>query len=258
MTPKILLFDLDGTLLRSDKTISTNTKNVLQKCRDKGCLLGISTLRSEQNALKYISEINPDIIISSGGALLKYFNEYIFASEFSVSEIQSLIQKARQVCGENCEITIDTKTEHFWNYKINPDDFDKNWGGSTYSNFTNFNKQALKMCVEITDKNNEELIQKTFSDYDCVRFSDIDWYKITNKNATKEKAIEALSKHTNISTKNFYAFGDDFADIGMLKLCGKGLAMGNAIEEVKKSVTQVIGSNDEEGIANYLTEEFEL
>ncbi|MBD5520522.1 MAG: HAD hydrolase family protein [Lachnospiraceae bacterium] len=48
------------------------------------------------------------------------------------------------------------------------------------------------------------------------------------------------------------AFGDDYADIGMLKLCGRGIAMGNAINEVKEEADCVIGSNDEDGIAEYL------
>lgn len=48
------------------------------------------------------------------------------------------------------------------------------------------------------------------------------------------------------------AFGDDYADVGMLRLCGRGIAMGNAIDEVKAATDFVIGSNDEDGIAVYL------
>lgn len=54
--------------------------------------------------------------------------------------------------------------------------------------------------------------------------------------------------------ESIIAFGDDFADIGMLKLCGLGVAMGNAIDEVKKKADLVIGSNDEDGIAVFLEE----
>lgn len=42
---KLLLFDLDGTLLRSDKTISQTTLKALQECREKGILIGVSTSR---------------------------------------------------------------------------------------------------------------------------------------------------------------------------------------------------------------------
>lgn len=55
-----------------------------------------------------------------------------------------------------------------------------------------------------------------------------------------------------IGTKDIFAFGDDYADIGMLRLCGKGIAMGNAIDEVKREADLVIGSNDKDGIAEYL------
>lgn len=51
-------------------------------------------------------------------------------------------------------------------------------------------------------------------------------------------------------------FGDDYADIGMLQLCGRGIAMGNAINEVKEKANLVIGSNDEDGIAEYLEDSF--
>ena len=51
------------------------------------------------------------------------------------------------------------------------------------------------------------------------------------------------------------AFGDDYADIGMLKLAGRGVAMGNAVEEVKAIADVVIGTNDEDGIAAFLEKE---
>ena len=52
--PKILLFDLDGTLLRNDKTLSEYTLKILSKCKECGYLIGISTSRGEQKwAMQY-------------------------------------------------------------------------------------------------------------------------------------------------------------------------------------------------------------
>ena len=48
------------------------------------------------------------------------------------------------------------------------------------------------------------------------------------------------------------AFGDDFANMRMQQVCGTGVAMWNAVEEVKKAADVVIGSNEEDGIAEYL------
>ena len=182
-TSKLLLFDLDGTLLQSDKTISKRTLSVLRKCRQEGILIGVSTSRSEQNSLVYLNELMPDILISSGGALVKYGTDYICKAEFSVAETNAIIDLARSVCGNDCEITIDTIDAHYWNYKIDPKKLDQSWGDSTYTDFS------------------------------------------------------------------------DFADIGMLELCGLGVAMGNAIEEIKEKADIVIGSNDEDGIAVFLENE---
>ena len=77
---KLLLFDLDGTLLQSDKTISSRTLSVLRKCRESNILIGVSTSRSEQNSLAYLKELMPDILISSGGALVKYKTDIIIGS----------------------------------------------------------------------------------------------------------------------------------------------------------------------------------
>ena len=83
---KLLLFDLDGTLLQSDKTMSSKTLLALKKCKENDILIGVSTSRSEQNSLVYLNELMPDILISSGGALVKYKTEYIYRAEFSRSE----------------------------------------------------------------------------------------------------------------------------------------------------------------------------
>lgn len=121
---KLLLFDLDGTLLQSDKTISTRTLSALKKCRGNDILIGVSTSRSEQNSLVFLNELMPDILISSGGALVKYKTEYIYRAEFSEEETNVMIDMARNICGNDCEITIDTIDAHYWNYKIDPKKLD--------------------------------------------------------------------------------------------------------------------------------------
>lgn len=97
---KLLLFDLDGTLLGSDKRISKRTLKVLLECRKKGILISVSTSRGEQNVLPYVEEVQPDILIASGGAVAKYYNEYIYKAEFSKEETRQMIAAARKICGK--------------------------------------------------------------------------------------------------------------------------------------------------------------
>ena len=252
---KLLLFDLDGTLLRSDKTISGRTLSVLKKCREKGILIGVSTSRSEQNSLAYLNELMPDILISSGGALVKRGSEYIYKAQFSIEETRNMINTARKVCGKDCEISVDTIDAHYWNYKVNPKKIDEKWGDSVYTDFSDFSECSLKMCVEIFEKDKAQDLADRLPECDCIRFSDGYWYKFTKKNATKENAIRKIMEVCKFSTDSIIAFGDDYVDIGMLKLCGTGVAMGNAINSVKENADIVIGSNDEDGIADFIDKE---
>ena len=249
---KLMLFDLDGTLLRSDKTISERTIKALSKCREQGILIGISTSRAEHNCITFLPNLTPDVFIASGGAVVKYRGNYIYTAEFSVKETQSMIACARNICGVDCEITIDTLDAHYWNYKVDPNKVDATWGETIYTDFIDYSEKALKFCVKIFDDSLADRLAAYLPNCDCLRFSESAWYKFTKKEATKESAIQKVCKYCGIDLKDVIAFGDDAPDIGMIKLCGTGVAMGNAIDCVKEVADIVIGSNDEEGIANYL------
>lgn len=249
---KILLFDLDGTLLRNNKTLSKHTLEILSKCRECGYLIGISTSRGEQNCLGILREMKPDILISSGGALVRVNEKVICSSSFSVIETKGFIESARKICGMDCEITVDTLDAHYWNYKTNPKEQDKSWGDSIYTDFTDFRCEALKICVEISQPNLAQNLCEHFSELDSQHFSDSDWYKFTKSGITKEKAISAVCKACHADVSEIVAFGDDYADIGMLKICGKGVAMGNAVQEVKDIADDITLSNEEDGVDSYL------
>ncbi len=57
---------------------------------------------------------------------------------------------------------------------------------------------------------------------------------------------------TGIQANEMIAFGDDFVDMEMLKVCGTGVAMANAVDEVKAQADFVIGDNDSDAIADFL------
>lgn len=249
---RLLLFDLDGTLLQSNKTISARTMNALRKCKEQGILIGISTARAEHNCMTFLPDLKPDFLIASGGAVIKCRDDYICTAEFSVEETRSMIALAREICGADCEITIDTLDAHYWNYKVDPHKVDATWGKTIYTDFTDYSEKALKFCVEIFDCSLAYRLAECLTDCDCHRFSGSDWYKFTRKEATKENAIQKVCNASEIDLKDIIAFGDDSPDIGMLMLCGTGVAMGNAIDAVKKAADEVIESNDEDGIAKYL------
>ena len=84
MEAKLILCDLDGTLLRTDKTISLKNINALENCRKKGILIGFSTSRGRPNIIPFEEKIKPDILICNGGACLFYQDKLIRTQTFSL------------------------------------------------------------------------------------------------------------------------------------------------------------------------------
>ena len=126
------------------------------------------------------------------------------------------------------------------------------WGDTIYTDFADFRDKALKFCVEIFEDEKAAKLKELLFNCDSARFEGGFWYKFTRKDATKETAIQKACGLLGIELQDVTAFGDDIPDIGMLKLCGKGIAMGNAYDAVKEAADLTIGSNDEDGIAEYI------
>ena len=247
----IILSDLDGTLFRDDKSISDFTKETIRQAQAKGILFGICTSRAKINAVKFLDGIEPDILITNGGGIVYYQDKKIYNCEFTVEEIRKLIEAAFEVFGK--DIVISADNEHALYSNSREELGDKFW---TFNDFSDFRETCMKMCIESLDKEKIEKVASVIGldEIDYLPFSDIPWYKLSKKAATKEKAIEALCRHLNIKSSEIAAFGDDFNDIGMLTLCGKGIAMENAIAEVKDAAGEVCASNEKDGVAKWIKE----
>ncbi|MCL2079415.1 MAG: HAD hydrolase family protein [Oscillospiraceae bacterium] len=77
---------------------------------------------------------------------------------------------------------------------------------------------------------------------------------IMHKDATKAKALTQLARLWGISQSEIVAFGDDSNDIDMLAYVGVGVAMGNAINEVKAVADFVCNTNNNDGVAKWIEE----
>lgn len=250
MHDRILLFDLDCTLLQSDKRISKRTLDAVRQCRERGYLMGIATSRSEKNALLLLPGLCPDILISSSGALVNYRGTYIHREEFTVDETNAMIRLAKELCGEDHHITVDTIQGDYCSYIIK----DPSFNHYIYTDFRDFHQNALRMCAELRTPGLAEVLASGIADCGWIKFLGGDWYQFAKETTTKADAVLKLCAKTGFSAGDITAFGDDLVDAEMLRLCGTGVAMGNALEEVKNAADIVIGSNDEDAIAEYLTE----
>ena len=78
------------------------------------------------------------------------------------------------------------------------------------------------------------------------------WLVLTPKEINKRKTLQKLGKDLKIDLEEMIFFGDGTNDIEVIKAVGCGVAMGNALEEVKQEADYITESNNEDGIASFL------
>ncbi len=249
---RLLLFDLDDTLLRRDKSISERNLAALERCRLAGIAVGVSTSRSERNAGMFLEHVKPDVCITSAGASVRVGRERIFSAAFTTGETKRIISTARELCGLDVPMDADTADTHYRNYPLTEEDIRTGWAGSVRTDFSQVPEDALMVCVNMPKPGDAERLRAALPFCGVVKFAYGDWYKVTRAGITKASGVETLCEALGIHESNIAAFGDDLADIEMLRLAGLGVAMGNALPEVKAHADIVIGDNDSDAIAEFL------
>lgn len=252
---KLVIADLDQTFLRTDKSISQFSLDVIKECKEQGINIAIATARSEKAAKKYIDLIKPDFVISNGGALVKYKEDIIYKCMLSSLMSDKLIRDC--VLNPNVrEITVETENAFYWN----GDNVCESGNDYSHAIFNDYSKPlncpTYKVTVEIVDRNTATELAAKYSECNFLAFSGEEWYRFAHKNATKNNAIYELLQYLHIDLKQVVAFGDDYNDIDMLKTCGYGVAVSNAIDEVLNIATYVTCSNDEDGVAKFIKDNF--
>ena len=250
---KLILTDLDDTLLHTDKTISQRTVSVLEKCKRKGFILGVATARGETNTLQCVGGIQPELVISSAGALARYKEDIVYCCSFDQRETRKIIDTALELTDGKCEIGADTLDAYYRNYRQESSILPPDRLHVQFTDFRDFPLASLKLTIRLPRQEMAMEIARR-AECSCMRFLGSDWYKFSRQDATKEHALRQAVHKIGISVKEVIAFGDDLVDREMLRISGKGIAMGNALREVKEAADDVTASNEEDGVALWLEE----
>jgi Cof subfamily protein (haloacid dehalogenase superfamily) len=257
---KVVISDLDGTLLNSEHRISSYTKSIFKELHDQNYLIIVATGRHHLDAMAIIEELGfPVYLVTSNGARIHSpAKELLFAFNLKSEAVQSVLSLEIDP-----EITTVLFKEEVWqtsktNKKLNsfqkemtypPEvvDFDTLEDFSAIKIFfTHDNHEKLVALKERILVDHSEEFSHAFSLPICLEFMD--------KSVDKSVAIAKILEKENFSFQEAIAFGDGFNDENMLKATGKGLIMGNAPENLKDKLShlEVISSNDEDGVAKYL------
>lgn len=246
---KMIVTDLDGTYLRNDKSISEYSRNIVNALRKKGYIFVVATARPVRSVVG-IDNLDFDAGIFHNGAVI--YNKKELIGNFGISNAYSIIKK---IVSEytNLNIAVESNDVLYANF-----DASQTWPETHYI-FTNnfFEIQGAisdKIIVEVTSIDDMNRIKKFLTNDLYIQLSENRVAMIMNKKANKVFGVQRLANLYKIAMEDIVAFGDDYNDIEMLKAVGMGIAVNNALDEVKDIADKICGNNDVESVAKCLSE----
>ena len=263
--------DLDGTLLRSNEKTSEYTNNVINSLTEKGMIFSYATARSLITAKKATSGINVQIplIVYNGAFVIDNLTEEILIENYFDDRVEFVLDDlfANKVY-PIVYAYIDGREKFSFVPELCSDGMNKFLDSRKGDIRTNTVRAVndLKagkifyiVCIDEPQKL-EPLYKKYKDSCHCVYQTDIytkeQWLEIMPLNASKARAIKQLQ--SLLKCEKLVVFGDGKNDIDMFELADESYAVKNAHEDLKKIATSIIPSNDEDGVAKWLDENFSV
>lgn len=266
MKKKILyVSDLDGTLLRSNQTTSDYTNHIINSLTEEGVVFSYATARSIYSSSKVTEGLDAKIpvITYNGAFIVDNVTREVINANYLDNNVYTLLQELFSEGIYPIVYSIIDGKERFSYY---PEKSAK--GIVEFVALRNDERKRIVhsqeeliegnifyiTCIEAPEKI-KPFYEKYKELYHCVYQRDIysgeQWIEFMSKNATKASAIQRLKQ----ITKSDYviAFGDGINDLEMFEIADESYAMENAVPELKAIATKVIGSNDMDGVAYWLS-----
>lgn len=254
---KMITIDLDGTLLRSDGSVSDRTVRTLQAVRDKGVVVAIATGRMYQTARPYGERLglgDSPLLLFAGGLIETLESKKILFQQVIPREwAQELADLARRR-GWQLQTYIDDVLR-----VARDDEWIRDYERITHSKACICGDDFYHVqgdCNKLLSRGGHNdlvarkaLIEKTFPGRFNVLFSAPTFLEIMPQGVDKGEGIRRLGELYGIGTDEIMALGDSQNDLDMLKAAGFPVAMANAAEEVKAAAAYVTASNDDDGVA---------
>jgi len=248
MNIKMIVVDLDGTLLRTDKTISERTQATLRKCREAGIKVVYATARGGSAEHVAPAELF-DGKITMSGAVAKIGNEVVFKCLIPHQIARPILVACakRGLC-----ITAETGKTYYTSFIV-PGNAPIHKTDCRITNFKQYDVDAEKIYAMYTTVYDRTFVKNLLpKELQLTAFRDDGFCTISHIHATKSNAVSKLARLWNISPAETVAFGDDLVDIDLLTYAGAGIAMANALDEVKAAANIICLSNGEDGVAHWL------
>jgi len=256
---KMIVVDLDGTLLNINGGCSRKSKKFLSKLKDMGYVIVIATGRVLHDAINVTDGASfANYVISDGGAIIYDMDKkkIVDIKKIDMDEVRRVFDI---YSGDIDYITMcdmyyynrygdnNTRMDLFYDRKIlDIDKFILDSDGIFHIIVRFKDMSMIDRYCKILDSDRIDVLEMQDS------FATNRWIEIFSEGVSKYNAIKVISEIEGIDNSDIICFGDGRNDIDMIKNCGVGVAMGNALDVVKDVSDYITISHNDDGIVYFL------
>lgn len=256
--------DLDGTLLRNDKSISDFSRKIINDFIEAGGLFTYATARSYRTASEVAHGISPKIplILYNGTFIADCNGKIIHSNSFEQGRIREIISDIQKAQIEPLVYAFIDGVEKF-SYREDRETigivaFCEDHPNDERKNPTSAEKLTQGEIFHITCIDEKEKLEPFYerfkSEFQCVLYKDAYtkewWLEIMPQNATKANAIRIVAEM--LGAEKIVCFGDGVNDISMLEVADELYAPENAHPDIKRIATAIIEENENDGVAKFI------
>ncbi|MGP0566624.1 MULTISPECIES: HAD family hydrolase [unclassified Nitrospina] len=272
--PKNCLYvsDLDGTLLDPHSEFSAESTDRLNRLIDDGLMFTIATARSYESTHPILSEVNLEIpVILFNGVYLTDFHSgrnLELCDFIPHNVVHSMIQMVDHLSDDPFVYAYGSQNRLYYRNVTNhgSQEYLKSLEGDgrlhRVEHYEFLENEAIAGFLlidtpEALQPVHDTLLRQFPRELNLYFAEDIAhpgyyWLQAFHKKANKGSMLDQLAEQLGIPMNRVVVFGDYLNDLEMFKIAGKSIAVANALPEVKQAAHEVIGSNAEGAVLNYL------
>lgn len=259
---KLIVFDIDGTLVGTSHILDPFTRDVLLSLRDHGIHYTLATGKNLPATQQIADDLEIELpLVLSNGSMIETRHGEILAKSVLPLEVTKRIAYICEECNLNLVIYIDNDIiMKEMNEDIFPIYNQVTYGIVEISHWKTIENRLSEVnkCLVIEQHIPQKLIdlETIFKEELGTRadiiFTSTKLLEVLPKGITKVAGIQRLTTSLGIDMSEVMAFGDYDNDIEMLTAAGLGVAVENGSAAAKASADLVIGSCDQNGPAKFL------
>lgn len=247
----VVFFDLDGTLLNQNAEVTPEIQKTIEQLKKNQILPVIATGRTKREVKKIMEDAKISALIAMNGMYIEIENQEIYRAEIPAKAIHKLIKFARTLDDEIAYYTPDhiycsgnnqNLVNHYRHFKVQSPEVN-----------TQIIDQTIFSMLLVGNQQKEasEIYQKAFPSLTFYRNSPYS-IDVTNHGTNKGTGVKQLKHILKIENQPSFAFGDGNNDFALLEACDFKIAMGNAVEPLKRIASYITASNTQGGIEQAL------